>query len=288
MADVNKMSQDVHSCAVCGKTDHLKRCTRCRSAFYCNREHQLKDWDVHRRTCSKQPQNEKWNGNQERVLGDNGDRKVFGTDSKIGNSRPHQQSLDDATKESADENMSTKKNVDKNEEKSKGFDDSAAETENKATEPSVAEQPITRYNEQGEIEFDTRPLKLIDFPKPPGYRTSDIADFAAKCLTRDGYCVVDGILSPDQCEKIVKEVKYMDTSGLLKEGKLAGGKTSGVDSEKVVNKNIRSDKVAWLQGTETDRYPAVCQLITETMDDIVYGMRKHFGEQFLLNGRTKV
>ena len=41
-------------CALCGGSPEggLKKCTRCGTTHYCNRECQKKDWRVHRRTCS--------------------------------------------------------------------------------------------------------------------------------------------------------------------------------------------------------------------------------------------
>jgi len=279
MADVNKRSTGIPSCAVCGITGHLKRCSRCRNTFYCTREHQLKDWNVHKHSCSKQMIGE--NGNQERSVSDNKGQKITNPLSNLENIP-----LDQSNGNESD--FSKNVGIDKVPKKTTIVEPTRESSKISAVTKLPVEQPLTKYNEQGEIEFDARPLKLIEFSKPTSYSTSDIADYVAKNLKEDGYCIVDGILDDVQCGNVTKEVKLMDITGLLKEGKLAGGKTSGVDSEKVVNKNIRSDKVAWLQGTETEKYPAVCQLITETMDDIVYGMRKHFGEKFLLNGRTKV
>ncbi|XP_062569868.1 uncharacterized protein LOC134231932 isoform X1 [Saccostrea cucullata] len=46
-------ANDVFKCKMCkqGKQT-MKRCTRCREAYYCSRECQAKDWPVHRTMCS--------------------------------------------------------------------------------------------------------------------------------------------------------------------------------------------------------------------------------------------
>lgn len=40
-------------CVVCGKTKGLKKCSRCKIAFYCGVEHQKQDWPNHKKVCSK-------------------------------------------------------------------------------------------------------------------------------------------------------------------------------------------------------------------------------------------
>jgi len=40
-------------CVVCGKTGDLKKCSRCRIMYYCNKEHQNQDWKRHKLECQK-------------------------------------------------------------------------------------------------------------------------------------------------------------------------------------------------------------------------------------------
>eukprot|EP01083_Nonionella_stella_P008840 25580_1 len=52
----NEGQQDdasVAKCFVCGKTGNVMRCSQCKSAFYCSREHQVSDWARHSKECQK-------------------------------------------------------------------------------------------------------------------------------------------------------------------------------------------------------------------------------------------
>jgi len=41
----------VRKCAVCSSCDHLLRCSRCKSVFYCSKEHQMEHWATHKTEC---------------------------------------------------------------------------------------------------------------------------------------------------------------------------------------------------------------------------------------------
>jgi len=47
----------VRTCQCCGKAEKrvgkLKSCTRCKAAFYCSKECQVKDWPSHKKICKK-------------------------------------------------------------------------------------------------------------------------------------------------------------------------------------------------------------------------------------------
>lgn len=42
-------------CAVCNRTDKLLRCSRCKTVFYCTKEHQKRDWKRHKEFCTTHP-----------------------------------------------------------------------------------------------------------------------------------------------------------------------------------------------------------------------------------------
>ncbi|XP_042542124.1 egl nine homolog 1 [Dipodomys spectabilis] len=43
--------RDRQYCELCGKMENLMRCGRCRSSFYCSKEHQRRDWKKHKLVC---------------------------------------------------------------------------------------------------------------------------------------------------------------------------------------------------------------------------------------------
>ncbi|KAH6959925.1 hypothetical protein BKA56DRAFT_599820 [Ilyonectria sp. MPI-CAGE-AT-0026] len=42
---------EILPCKVCGKTEGIKRCGRCKVVGYCGKEHQKADWKVHKKIC---------------------------------------------------------------------------------------------------------------------------------------------------------------------------------------------------------------------------------------------
>lgn len=49
------LDRDRQYCELCGKMENLLKCGRCRSSFYCSKEHQKQDWKKHKLSC-KEPQ----------------------------------------------------------------------------------------------------------------------------------------------------------------------------------------------------------------------------------------
>lgn len=45
--------QDQQYCELCGKMENLLKCGRCRSSFYCSKDHQKKDWRKHKLVCKE-------------------------------------------------------------------------------------------------------------------------------------------------------------------------------------------------------------------------------------------
>uniref|UniRef100_A0A9R1SDS6 hypoxia-inducible factor-proline dioxygenase n=2 Tax=Cyprinus carpio TaxID=7962 RepID=A0A9R1SDS6_CYPCA len=47
------LSRERQYCELCGKMENLLKCGRCRSSFYCSKEHQKQDWKKHKRVCKE-------------------------------------------------------------------------------------------------------------------------------------------------------------------------------------------------------------------------------------------
>lgn len=45
--------QFIICCNVCGSLNSLRRCSRCKSVYYCSQVHQQVDWRVHKIECKK-------------------------------------------------------------------------------------------------------------------------------------------------------------------------------------------------------------------------------------------
>ena len=51
-ADVN-INRNLDVCELCGRSDNLKVCARCRSVSYCSKDHQTRHWTIHKRNCKE-------------------------------------------------------------------------------------------------------------------------------------------------------------------------------------------------------------------------------------------
>lgn len=47
------LEQDRQYCELCGKMENLLKCGRCRSSFYCSKEHQKQHWKEHKLICKE-------------------------------------------------------------------------------------------------------------------------------------------------------------------------------------------------------------------------------------------
>uniref|UniRef100_A0A3B4G911 hypoxia-inducible factor-proline dioxygenase n=1 Tax=Pundamilia nyererei TaxID=303518 RepID=A0A3B4G911_9CICH len=49
----SELDRDRQYCELCGRFDNLLKCGRCRSSFYCSKEHQKQDWKKHKLICKE-------------------------------------------------------------------------------------------------------------------------------------------------------------------------------------------------------------------------------------------
>nr|XP_057914189.1 egl nine homolog 1 isoform X2 [Doryrhamphus excisus] len=68
----NDLERDRQYCELCGKMENLLKCGRCRSSFYCSKEHQKQHWKEHKRICKEadKTQPPKQKAEQEQPPGD--------------------------------------------------------------------------------------------------------------------------------------------------------------------------------------------------------------------------
>lgn len=106
-----------------------------------------------------------------------------------------------------------------------------------------------------------------------------VANQLAQDMERCGICVIDSFLGESFCNTILDEVIEMYGDGYFKDGLLVGNKQNG-------DKNIRGDKIHWVEGKESN-----CQNIgylMRTLDQILMRFsRLNVGGCQSIQNRTK-
>ncbi len=251
MADDALSSNVARACEICGNSSGLKQCSRCKLAVYCSREHQAKHWPIHKQACKSK-----------RV-----EPTVPGT--TVESKTPENRKILVEPIESDTVNCDR------------------LNTQHNKNDSTSLDKKDSVSDKNSFFEFDSRPFKSAQFDTPPSYDKEDIATFIITSLHFQGYCVVDGIFKKEDLDKVVKEFSIADDKGMMKSGQLAGGRTSGDEDLKVTKSGIRSDKIAWVDGTESDVIPATCEVL-RTVDDITARFNQYLLGEYLIKGRTKV
>lgn len=162
----------------------------------------------------------------------------------------------------------------------------SSDTENVISESNNS-QLKEDASDEGVIPFDERPLRRLKFPKPDSYDHKDLAEFISLRLVNLGYCIVDDVFTEDIIDGVRCEIRQLNESQCLQTGQLAGGRTSGDDSQKVTETEIRSDLIKWIDGNE-ESLPNARTVLT-TMDSIVNYINNSYMKPYgYIKGRTKV
>lgn len=274
VANVNNMDEKSNSnhnfvCNICGSRQNLKRCGFCKCTFYCSREHQLNDWVNHKQQCQ--------------LLGKGLSKDVTteNTPSTLSDMKTNMKVEEDVN--SSNDNSTTEVKSSEIDSKSSGDTLRGLTTGLDLSSNGKA----TAESESNGIPFDTRPYQERFFNKMQCEADAvDIAKLAVDKMNEQGFCVLDGLFSNSQIKKALTDISKCCTDGLLNSGKLEGGITSGDEDKQVVNSEIRSDKIMWVEGTE-DNLPGVTNIVSK-MDAILWEFNQFFENKYFVNGRTKV
>lgn len=163
--------------------------------------------------------------------------------------------------------------------------DTCESNKNNASKSEISPNDVTGNNTDV-TEFDARPLRDVIFKKPRSYDVDSLAEFVIRYLNKNNFCVVDGVFSNKNLQKVLNEIKSLNSNGYLKVGRLSGGRTSGQDALKMTKTEVRNDTIYWAEGTES-RHPNVNKVV-QKMDSVLSALNSHLQGEYYINGRTKV
>lgn len=259
-------------CNLCGTVKDLKRCARCTQVFYCSKEHQTEDWKQHKKVCKKFTAMQRSTAKSQPVQS----YDVIGSLPSHGKQNVKQVSVgetDSCTVPSPTQH--------------------SGGTDNKSVTPrSVISQDMAQSTDLKSKLFNPGSklsgacYKPRQFPKPDSYDASSIALHVYKHLMKDGFCVIDNLQDVERARSLASEVKLLYQTGKFVDGQLGGGKTSGEDSQKLVEKRIRGDKIIMLEGIEPI-VPNICQL-NLFLTSVIKVLNYYLQGQYTISGRTKV
>ncbi|XP_060062881.1 egl nine homolog 1-like [Ylistrum balloti] len=301
MADDAKVVASM-KCAVCESISALKRCSRCKQVVYCSREHQLKDWSKHKLSCHVTKSTS--GGSQEEtsvpsdpVVCQQSSGRAIGitsndvTESNIGLCEMNENDINDSSTKVEDKcAFEAERSVADNQlyaHRNLNNSDTKTNVELKAE----CNQPSDSADEDGNsvdyTPFDKTPFTKRHFDKPKSQKNKDIARFVVDELKKRNFCVVDSLFEDEHVNRILAEIKSLDAKLLLKTGKLAGGRTSDDNNQKVLKSEIRSDRMAWVDRNQED-IPNIGRAV-ERLDSILTDLNPLLkGQDCFINSRTKV
>lgn len=265
--------------------ENLLRCSRCRSSFYCSKEHQRQDWKKHKLVCQR------GDGTPGQGLGQHphpgpapsaaalppraaGAREARKTAPRRGSA-----AAGDAANAKAKPAV-----VVSPPRAAPGGRGRAAEAEPAKEEPlgrsSVFQDRANLYpprNRPGEG------LSHGGVPRPNGQTKPLPAlklalEYIVPCMNKHGICVVDDFLGKETGQLISEEVRALHDTGKFTDGQLVSQKSDS-------SKDIRGDKITWIEGKEPG-----CEtigLLMSSMDDLIRHCNGKLGN-YRINGRTKV
>lgn len=242
--------QDRQYCELCGKMENLMKCGRCRSSFYCSKDHQKQDWKKHKQVC------------------------------KQAESSPSLQHTDSS--QPGRENAEKEQEPQHDQQNSKAPSCTAAEKCTGASKAHVKTERSTalsrRLSGSESISAPEHTADEISNGQTVSPQQKLATEYIAPCMNKHGICVVNNFLGEDLGLGVLEEVHALYVSGEFTDGQLVSQRSD-------TSKDIRGDKITWIEGKEPG-----CEKIAvlmSRMDDIVRHCNGKLGN-YRINGRTKV
>ncbi|XP_073097390.1 egl nine homolog 1 isoform X2 [Manis javanica] len=292
--------RDRQYCELCGKMENLLRCSRCRSSFYCSKEHQRQDWKKHKLVCQGgegAPGHAA--GQQHRHPGPAPPPRAGGAGARKAAPRR------DRDGAAATEAAGPPAPGDAAKAKPQLTPEPAAAASPPRSAPggqgSAAAAAAAAEAEPAKEELLARPplfqekANLYPPSSTPGEGLSHggglrpngqtkplpalklAVEYIVPCMNKHGICVVDDFLGKETGQQIGDEVRALHDTGKFTDGQLVSQKSDS-------SKDIRGDKITWIEGKEPG-----CEtigLLMSSMDDLIRHCNGKLGN-YKINGRTK-
>nr|CAD7574979.1 unnamed protein product [Timema californicum] len=295
-------------CAVCGTSERLLRCSRCRIVYYCSKEHQTEHWRRHKVSCGKSlidktkgfisehgvntTQNvEIANGKvstSDASSPDTWDLQNKGGEASSWNTSPitYEGSSESEILNARTEILSPTLDF-----RNSASSNSPLNTQLIGMPCQGAECVMAPKSANGFKSFPE--ISLVGADSPPFLHKNSkyqqcILEEVCRNVIRDmdayGLCVVDDFLGAEQGISVLNEVTGMYRTGVFKDGQLVSNKNTND------LKTIRGDQITWIDGKEKS-----CKNIgylISIVDAIIMcaNMMKDNGKMgdYTIKGRTKL
>ncbi|CAM5101960.1 unnamed protein product [Eretmochelys imbricata] len=269
--------RDRQYCELCGKMENLLRCGRCRSSFYCSKEHQRQDWKKHKLICRSGGGAAATGGAAEHHAGAAAGAGGGGCREEGAGAKKVPLGAGPGAEEEAAAPL-TNNHVPA---AAAALSEAAAPAEEEAAAPAgeaglVYRDKSNLYPGGGQAGAGGGALR------PNGQTKSLVPqrlalEYIVPCMNKHGICVVDEFLGKEVGGRIAREVRALHHTGRFTDGQLVSQKSDS-------SKDIRGDKITWVEGKEPG-----CQTIgrlMNSMDDLIRHCNGKLGN-YKINGRTK-
>lgn len=288
--------RDRQYCELCGKMENLLRCGRCRSSFYCCKEHQRQDWKKHKLVCQGSEGASGHGAGPHQHPGPS-PPAAAAPPPRAGGAGAREARKGAARRDSAAAAKASGRPAAGDAAKAKakcvanpavaasppranpGRLGSAAAEEEPLTRPSLYQEKANLYppnHTPGEGLSDGGGLRCNGKTKPlPALKLA--LEYIVPCMNKHGICVVDDFLGKETGQQIGDEVRALHDTGKFTDGQLVSQKSDS-------SKDIRGDKITWIEGKEPG-----CEtigLLMSSMDDLIRHCNGKLGN-YKINGRTK-
>uniref|UniRef100_A0A8C3J6P8 hypoxia-inducible factor-proline dioxygenase n=2 Tax=Calidris TaxID=8918 RepID=A0A8C3J6P8_9CHAR len=285
--------RDRQYCELCGKMENLLRCGRCRSSFYCSKEHQRQDWKKHKLICrgggtvaaaaaaggaaeprGGQPPPTRAHSAGAAAGGGSRAAAAGGAGAAAGKG---------AASPSPEPPAEAAPLTDNHVAAAAAAAGGEAEAPAAAQSPSPSGEAVLLYRDKsnlypGGVQAGPGGAALRPNGQTKWLVPQRLAlEYIVPCMNKHGICVVDDFLGKELGGLVAQEVRALHHTGRFTDGQLVSQKSDS-------SKDIRGDKITWVEGKEPG-----CQtirLLMNSMDDLIRHCNGKLGN-YKINGRTK-